>query len=393
MKKFVRITALLAVLALVLAACGGDDAADTTEGDTDTTAADTTMADTTEPSETTMVDTTEPTETTTETTTGEPAGDAITACEVTDTGGIDDASFNETAWRGVEDAIEAGYATEDSDFIESQAPADYGPNINSFIEADCGLIVTVGFLLTEATVEAATANPDQPFLLLDSAPDPELDNVVGAVFDTTGAAFMAGYLAAGVSQTGTVATYGGIQLPCAVTCFMDGFVYGVRYYNQQNDADVQVLGWNPEDETGVFTGDFESLENGRNVTQSFIDEGADVILPVAGPVGQGSAALAQELGDVWVIGVDADWKQTLPQYSDVILTSVLKGLDVAVLTTIQAVVDGTFQGGTQSFGIQEEGVGLGPIDESVDQALADEIQTIEDQLVSGELVPGDLAEG
>lgn len=393
MRRYSRLIALMAVLALVLAACGGDDgAADTTEAPTDTT--ETTTPDTTEPT----TDTTETTSTTTADTTsttagGEFTGEPITACEVTDTGGIDDASFNETAWKGVQDAIEAGYATEESDFIESQAPADYEPNINSFIEADCGLIITVGFLLTEATAAAADANPDQNFLLLDSAVDPERDNVVGAVFDTTGAAFMAGYVAAGVSQTGTVATYGGIQLPCAVTCFMDGFVYGVRYYNQQNDADVQVLGWNPEDETGVFTGDFESLENGRNVTQSFIDEGADVILPVAGPVGQGSAALAQELGDIWVIGVDADWKQTLPQYEDVILTSVLKGLDVAVFDTIQAVAEGSFTGGTTTFGIQEEGVGLGPIDDSVDQALVDEIDTIQEQLISGELVASDMAEG
>lgn len=394
MKRYSRLIGLVAVLALVLAACGGDDAEDTTTA----APADTTEAapDTTEPT----TDTTEMTETTdapetTETTAGgeEPSGEAIKACEVTDTGGIDDASFNETAWRGVENAIEDGLATEDSDFIESQAAADYQPNIQSMIEADCDLVITVGFLLTEDTATAAEANPDQLFLLLDSAPEQEYDNVVGALFDTTGAAFGAGYLAAGVSETGVIATYGGIQLPGAVTAFMDGFVYGARYYNEQNDADVQVLGWNPEEETGVFTGDFESLENARNVTQSFVDEGADIILPVGGPIGQGSAALAQEVGNIWVVGVDADWKQTVPQYEDVILTSVLKGLDVAVYDTIEAVANGNFQGGVQDFGIQEEGVGLGPIDDSVDQALVDEVQTIQDQLVSGELVASDMAEG
>ncbi|MFP3914005.1 MAG: BMP family protein, partial [Actinomycetota bacterium] len=169
--------------------------------------------------------------------------------------------------------------------------------------------------------------------------------------------------------------------------------YGVRYYNQQNDADIQVLGWNPEEETGVFTGDFESLENGRNVTQSFIDEGADIVLPVAGPVGQGSAALAQEVGGIWIIGVDADWKETVPQYEDVVLTSVLKGLDVAVYDTIDAMVNGNYEGGTQNFGIQEEGVGLGPIDDSVDQALVDEVEGLQEQLISGELVASDMAEG
>ncbi len=186
-----------------------------------------------------------------------------------------------------------------------------------------------------------------------------------------------------------VATYGGIQIPCGVTCFMDGFVYGVRYYNEQNGTDVQTLGWNPEDQTGVFTGDFENLDNGRNVTQSFIDEGADVILPVAGPVGEGSAALAQELGNVWIVGVDADWFQTVPQYADVTLTSVLKGLDVAVYEIIESVVDGSFAGGTRSFSIQEDGVGIGPINESVDAALVDQLAEVEAGLKDGSIVPAD----
>ncbi|MFP3915596.1 MAG: BMP family ABC transporter substrate-binding protein, partial [Actinomycetota bacterium] len=169
MKRYARVIGLVAVLALVLAACGGDGTADTTEAPAETTA--TTTPETTEAPPETTATTEAPTETT-ETTMGEePMGDAITACEVTDTGGIDDASFNETAWRGVENAIEDGLATEDSDFIESQAPADYEPNINSFIEAGCDLVITVGFLLTEATAAAAEANPDQNFLLLDSTPE------------------------------------------------------------------------------------------------------------------------------------------------------------------------------------------------------------------------------
>jgi basic membrane protein A len=174
---------------------------------------------------------------------------------------------------------------------------------------------------------------------------------------------------------------------------MDGFVYGVRYYNQEKGTDVQVLGWDPEDQTGSFTGDFENADNGRNFTQSFVDEGADVILPVAGPVGVGSAALAQELGNVWVIGVDADWFVTLPEYSDVILTSVLKGLDVAVFDTIQDVAEGTFEGGTRLYTIAEDGVGIGPINEAVDAELAAEVDAIREGLVDGSIVAADMAEG
>jgi basic membrane protein A len=380
-KRYVRVFALLGALAMVLAACGDGEG-----GDTTTTAGDTT---TTAGEETT---TTAGEETTT--TAGEELPEPILACQVTDTGGIDDKSFNQTAFKGITDAVDAGYAVAESDYLESQAETDYAPNIQSWLDEGCDLIITVGFLLGTATQEAAEANPDQPFEIIDFAYDEGVvPNVRGAVFGTTDAAFLAGYLAAGVSQTGVVATYGGIQIPCGVTCFMDGFVYGVRYHNQEKGTDVQVLGWNPEEQTGTFTGDFENADNGRNVTQSFVDEGADVILPVAGPVGVGTAALAQELGDVWVIGVDADWFVTLPEYTDVILTSVLKGLDVAVFETIKDVAEGDFEGGTRLFTIAEDGVGLGPINEAVDAELAAEIETIREGLVDGSIVASDMAEG
>lgn len=384
MKRYMRFLATLAALGLVLAACSPAD-----EGEGSTTTAATNETTTTAPMATT---------TTGEmmtTTTGGPEVEPIRACQVTDTGGIDDQSFNQTAFKGVTDAIEAGYATEESDYLESQADTDYVPNIQAFLDADppCDLIITVGFLLGDATGQMADANPDQLFQIIDSTMDPERPNVQGAIFGTADAAFLAGYLAAGVTQTGVVATYGGIQIPCGVTCFMDGFVYGVRYYNEQNGTDVQVLGWNPEEQTGTFTGDFENLDNGRNVTQAFIDSSADVILPVAGPVGLGSAALAQEVGDVRVIGVDADWFVTAPEYEDVILTSVLKGLDVAVFTAIKDVAEGNFQAGPRLYTIAENGVGLGQVATDVDPALVTEVDGIKASLQDGSIVACDMATG
>ena len=381
MKRYLRYLAIITVFALVLAACGDGEG-----GDTTTTAGEETTTTAAEATTTTAGE-----ETTT--TAGEVMPEPILACQVTDTGGIDDKSFNQTAFKGITDAVDAGYAVPESDYLESQADTDYAPNIQSWLDEGCDLIITVGFLLGTATQEAAAANPDQAFEIIDFAYDPEIPNVRGAVFGTTDAAFLAGYLAAGVSQTGVVATYGGIQIPCGVTCFMDGFVYGVRYYNQENGTDVQVLGWNPEEQQGTFTGDFENADNGRNVTQSFVDEGADVILPVAGPVGVGSAALAQELGDVWVIGVDADWFETLPEYSDVILTSVLKGLDVAVFETIKDVAEGDFAGGTRLFTIAEDGVGIGAINETVPADLVSQVEAIQEGLKDGSIVAADMAEG
>lgn len=373
--------AALVAFSMIAAACG-DSTADTTAA----VAAETTVAAT--PTTEAMATTTTEAMAATTTTEAEMTAEAITACQVTDTGGIDDKSFNQTAWKGVLDAQAAGLATDESDFVESQVDADYAPNIQSMLDKGCDLIITVGFLLGDATGEAAAANPDQAFEIIDFAYDPSIDNVVGAVFNTAEAAFLAGYLAAGSTQTGIVATYGGIQIPGAVTAFMDGFVWGVDYYNEQNGTDVSVLGWNVAEQTGVFTGDFESLDKGRAVTQSFFEEGADIVLPVAGPVGEGSAALAQELGDKWVIGVDADWFQTLPQYEDVILTSVLKGLDVAVFSVIKDVAEGNFAGGTRVFTLAEDGVGLGPVNSAVDSALAAEVEAVKAGIKDGSIVVG-----
>lgn len=158
-RKYTRLVALLAALALVLAACGGDEPAQET-----TAAPDTTQATTPETTEATP-ETTEGTTPDTTATTEGPTADVtpIRACQVTDTGGIDDRSFNQTAWKGVQDAIADGYATEDSDYLESTSATDYETNINSWIQEGCDLIITVGFLLGDATAAAAQANPDQYF--------------------------------------------------------------------------------------------------------------------------------------------------------------------------------------------------------------------------------------
>src|SRR5690606_22685596 len=130
------------------------------------------------------------------------------------------------------------------------------------------------------------------FAIIDDA-SIEADNVKPIVFNTAEAAFLAGYLAAGYTTTGTVATFGGIPIP-PVTIFMDGFYDGVQHYNEVKGTDVQVLGWDKASQQGEFVGNFEDIAAGQNLARSFIDAGADVILPVAGPVGSGAAAAAQE---------------------------------------------------------------------------------------------------
>ena len=314
-----------------------------------------------------------------------PPAPSIKVCQVTDTGGIDDKSFNATAWKGVEDAMSA--LGVEGKYLESQQQTDYERNINAFIEEGCDLIITVGFLLGDATAAAAEANPDQKFSIVDYAYDPAYPNVIGQVFNTQEAGFLAGYLAAGVSKTGKIGTFGGLQIP-TVTVFMDGYALGAAHYNEIHGTSVEVLGWDPAAQTGLFAGNFESLEDGRNLGTSLMDEGADIIMPVAGPVGLGTAAAAQERGGVYIIGVDADWVLTNPQYEAITLTSVLKNMDVTTMNVIQSVIDGTFQGGVTVGTLDNGGVGLAPYHSlagEVSSELQGEVDTVAQQIISGEL--------
>ena len=161
----------------------------------------------------------------------------------------------------------------DGKYLESQQQTDYEKNINAFLEEGCDLIVTVGFLLGDATAAAAEANADQKFAIVDYGYDPVYSNVLGLTYQTDEAAFLAGYLAAGTTTTGKVGTFGGIQIP-TVTIFMDGFYYGVMYYNEVNGTSVEVLGWDPVEQTGLFAGNFESTDDGRRLGEALMDEGA-----------------------------------------------------------------------------------------------------------------------
>ncbi len=314
----------------------------------------------------------------------------FSACQVTDTGGIDDKSFNATAWKGAQDAErELGITVK---FLESQSETDYEPNIGAFIKQGCDIIITVGFLLGEATEVAAKANPDRKFSIVDFAYDPTLPNVLGQVFATDHAAFLAGYLAAGMSKTGIVGTFGGINIP-PVTIFMDGFSWGVAYHNKTKGTDVKVLGWNPETREGLFTNNFSSLDDGRTFAQNLFDEGSDIVLPVAGPVGLGSAALADELGTdrLKIIGVDADQYLTDPAKRHVYLVSILKKMDVTVLDAIRQAKDGTFKGGLLVGTLANGGVDLAPLhdfEDVVPAALKAELEEVRKGVVSGSINVG-----
>ena len=381
-----RWLALLAVFALFAAACGADSVADeATEAVDDAAdvvdeAADAVDGDDEEAMEDDE-EAMEDDEEAMEDDAMEDEGGAV--CEVTDTGGVDDRSFNQLAFEGAE-AAEERFGWEPR-VIESTSETDFDPNIASYVDqGDCNLIVTVGFALGDATASSAADNPDQQYAIVDFAYDPAIDNVQGLIFQIDQAAFLVGYIAADQTQTGVVGTFGGVNIP-PVTDFMEGFAQGVAYYNGEKGTDVTVLGWDSEAQDGLFTGNFESLEDGRSFAENLADEGADIILPVAGPVGLGAAALVQER-DLRLIGVDADWTQTAAEFDDVILTSILKNIDVAVLNAATAVHNDEVSPVLLST-LESGGVGFAPITNAWNEGtdLEAELETISAGIIDGSI--------
>jgi basic membrane protein A and related proteins len=323
---------------------------------------------------------------------------AIKIGEVTDMGGVDDKSFNALAWKGVTDAMSS--LGVEGKYLESNQQSDYAKNIQQMLTEKQDLIITVGFLLGVDTATAAKANPTQKFAIVDyTYPDcypgavegkdcgssTDLTNVRGLAFQTDQAAFLAGYLAAGMTTTGKVGAFGGIQIP-TVTIFMKGFQAGVKYYNQQNGTTVKMIGWDDATQKGLFNGNFSSTDDGKTFATSLVQEGADIIMPVAGPVGLGSAAYCQTSAKCLIIGVDTDWFVSANEYASVELSSVQKKIDVAVLKTIQDVVDGKFTGGTTTYALADGGVDLAPFhdfDSKVPQKLKDELTALKASIISG----------
>jgi len=336
MRNISRVSlALVAVGALVLSACGSDDAA----------------AD-------------------------------FKACQITDTGGIDDKSFNETVWNGFLRARDELGA--EVKYLESTSESDYDPNIQAFIDEGCDVIITVGFLLGDATEAFAIANPDQAFGIIDYAYGTSYDNLIGIVFNTDQAGFLAGYVAAAMTKTGIVGTWGGINIP-PVSVFMDGYLVGVNYHNAQKGTTVRVLGWDGSD--GVFIGSFESQDLGNAATSDMLQNGADIILPVAGPAGGGAGTAIQDFGSGLMIWVDTDgYLQFRDTFGSFILTSVEKKMDNATFDVIKSVKDGTFSGGLYIGTLDNAGVGISPFHElegSVPAGLEAELAEIRTGIIAG----------
>jgi basic membrane protein A and related proteins len=358
-KKTARVAALMAAAALTLAGCG-ERGSTTTEPEASDTPSSSAPAE---------------------------SNPDFKACMVSDSGGFDDKSFNQTSRKGMLDA-EAALGIETAQ-IESQADTEYADNVDACIQQGANHVTTVGFLLGEATEAAAKKNPDVDFAIVDFAYEKPTDNLKGLTFNTAEPSFLAGYLAAGMSETGTVGTFGGLPIP-TVTIFMTGFHQGVQQYNEDEGADVQVVGWDPNTEKGSFTEDFEDKTKGQTIGENMIQQGADVIFPVAGPAGLGGLQAAQD-NDAFGIWVDTDGCVSAAEYCDVLLTSVVKGMDVAVQQAIADSVDDNYSSEVFVGTLENEGVGLAPyneLDSEIPQELKDRIEELKQQIIAGEIQVG-----
>jgi basic membrane protein A len=311
---------------------------------------------------------------------------AYKACLVTDTGGLDDHSFNELSWQGMQDAQKAGNGSISVQNAQSATSNDFAGNISGFVSAGCKIIIGAGYDLQTALVQSAVKNPTQHYAVVDNTSVG--DQVEGLQFDTAQAAFLGGYFAAGMTKTGKVATFGGADYP-TVAVYMDGFWEGVQYYNQKHGTNVDVLGWSEKTQKGTFdpTQSFTDQAGGQQIAQNFEAQGADIVFPVAGGTGIGALAAAQASGGkLNAIWVDNDGFYSNPQYASIIMSSVTKGIDSAVSTEVQQAAKGDFNTTSYIGTLANGGTGLAPFHDwasKVPAALQTELTTVKSDIISG----------
>lgn len=299
---------------------------------------------------------------------------------VTDVGRINDRSFNQSAWEGVTQAAEIlGISDEDIKYIETQDSKDYADNIQQFIDADYDVIVTVGFAIGEATNEAAIENPDVLFIGIDQFQAETLPNVAGLVFHEDQSGFLAGALAAGLTESNTIAAVLGTDLVPPVVAFKEGYEAGAKYVN----PDIEVIStYHPGELSQAFT----DPEWGAATAKQAIDQGADVVFGAGGSTGNGALQEVASHEGLFCIGVDTDQWETVPAARPCLVSSAMKLITPGVVDLLTDAAEGTFEGGNV-FG----GAGLAPFhdfEDVVPQEVKDQLTEIEAGLEDGSISTG-----
>ncbi|MDO4261756.1 MAG: BMP family ABC transporter substrate-binding protein [Eubacteriales bacterium] len=343
MKKKMLAVLLAGVMVLSMTACGGSDSADTGE--------------------------TTGTETGTETTAD--ASD-IRIGLITDVGGVNDGSFNQSSWEGLQRA-EADFGVT-VNYLESSTDADYAPNIETFVDEEYDLIISVGYMLADATRSAAEANPDMKFAIIDDATI-DLPNVTCLMFKQEQGSYLVGYVAGLMTQTNKIGFVQGMSNEN-----MNQFGYGYCAGAIDANPEIEVLQYNANS--------FSEPATGKSLANTAITNGADIVFHAAGGTGLGVIDACQENG-VYAIGVDRDQASDAP---GTVLTSAMKRVDNAVYDAVQSVVNGTLESGIQTYDLAKGGVDIAPTTDLLTDDVIAAVEEVKEQIISGEIVvPNDQA--
>ena len=295
------------------------------------------------------------------------ADDKIKVGMVTDVGGVNDRPFNQTSWEGLQaldpEVFEVNY-------LESKTDADYQTNINTFIDEEYDLIICVGYMLADATREAAEANPEQKFAIIDDASCADLPNVACLMFAQEQASYLVGLVAGSITESKTVGYVQGM-VSDSMNLFGIGYIAGVL----EACPEATVLQYNANN--------FGDIAGGNTAAKDMITKGADVIYHAAGGTGNGVMNACDEEG-IWGIGVDCD--QAVVLGLDCIITSAMKRVDVAAQDAAKAVADGTYEAGVHLYDLSNGGVDIAPTRDQIPAEVLEVVEAAKAAVIAGEIV-------
>ena len=286
---------------------------------------------------------------------------------VTDVGGVNDGSFNQSAWEGLQRAGEA-FGCEVK-YIESKGDADYVPNIESFLDEDYDLIVCVGYMMADAVRDAAELYPDQKFAIIDDASNADLDNVTCMMFEQEQASYLVG-LAAGYTTESNIVGF----VTGAANETMNSFGYGYCAGVLDANPDATILQYNANS--------FGDASAGKTAVNTMVTKGADVVFHAAGGTGLGVIDGCKENG-IWAIGVDSDQSSLAPE---TILTSALKRVDNACYDATKKAILGTLEGGVATYDLAAGGVDIAPTTDNLSKDVLEKIEDAKKDIIAGDLV-------
>ena len=285
---------------------------------------------------------------------------------VTDVGGVNDGSFNQSAWEGLTKAQEELGIT--ASYLESSTDSDYIPNLETFIDEEYDLIICIGYQLADAMREEAEANPDQKFAIVDDSSCADLENVTCLMFEQAQASYLVGYVAGLTTKTNTIGFVLGMS-----TGVMNEFGYGYCAGALDANPDVTILQNNANS--------FADTAAGKTAANNMIADGADVIFHAAGGTGLGVIDACKEAG-IWAIGVDSDQSSVAP---GTILTSAMKRVDTVCYDEAEATLNGEFTPGIQTFSLADGGVDIAPTVDNIDAEVLKKVDEVKEKIISGEV--------